>query len=146
MKHINLISLIIMLLGPLFNDSVRAEGGHGWGHGGGGHFGGWHGGAHFGDWHGGGHFGYDLALGLGLGYGVGYYGYGVPYYPYPYYPYPPMVAAPSPPPVYPQQNMPPTPELQTNYWHYCRNPDGYYPYVRECPDGWEKISPQPSSQ
>lgn len=144
MKPINLVSLSIILLGSFFNDSVRAEGGHfGGGHGGG-HYGGWHGGGHFDGWHGGGHFGYDLSL--GLGYGVGHYGYGAPYFPYPYYPYPPVVAAPSPPSEYAQQNMPPTPELQTNYWHYCRNQDGYYPYVRECPGGWEKISPQPPLQ
>lgn len=135
-KQINFISLVIILLAPLFSGSVWAGGGHGWGHGGGGHFGGWHGG---------GHFGYDLALGLGLGYGLGYYGYGMPY-PYPYYPYQPVVAAPSPPPVYTQQNIPTTSEPQTNYWHYCRNPDGYYPYVRECPGGWEKIPPQPVAQ
>ncbi|MCK9608465.1 MAG: hypothetical protein M0R33_18655 [Methylomonas sp.] len=25
-----------------------------------------------------------------------------------------------------------------NYWHYCPNPEGYYPYVKECPGGcWQ---------
>ncbi|SDX98217.1 hypothetical protein [Nitrosomonas sp. Nm33] len=44
-----------------------------------------------------------------------------------------------------QQNVPQSaPEPKTNYWHYCRNPEGYYPYVRKCPDGWVKIPPEPS--
>jgi hypothetical protein len=30
-----------------------------------------------------------------------------------------------------------------NYWHYCRNPEGYYPYVKNCPDGWLQVAPQP---
>jgi hypothetical protein len=89
-------------------------------------------------------------LGLGLGYGLGYYGYDMShYYPYPY-PYPPVVAVPSSPPAYVQQEavlpvpQPQTaPQLQANYWHYCRSPDGYYPYVRECAGGWERVSPQP---
>jgi hypothetical protein len=31
----------------------------------------------------------------------------------------------------------------SGYWYYCRNPDGYYPYVKECPGGWQKVPPQP---
>lgn len=29
------------------------------------------------------------------------------------------------------------------YWYYCKNPKGYYPYVKRCPDGWEKVLPTP---
>ena len=29
------------------------------------------------------------------------------------------------------------------WWYFCRKTSGYYPYVRECPDGWEKVSPTP---
>ena len=38
-----------------------------------------------------------------------------------------------------------------NYWHYWRNPEGYYPYVKNCPDGWipdgwMQGPPQPPAQ
>jgi len=36
-------------------------------------------------------------------------------------------------------------ESQSNYWHYCRNPEGYYPYVKKCPDGWLPVAPRPTA-
>ena len=30
---------------------------------------------------------------------------------------------------------------QTDYWYYCTDPQGYYPYVRECPQGWMQVVP-----
>lgn len=110
---------------------------------------------------------YNFSLGLGLGYGAstfGYYGgrgsgfygsysFGYPYYYRPYYGgyalppyYPPVVVVPATPPVYIQQPSPiqSSPPPQTNYWHYCENPSGYYPYVRKCPGGWLKVAPQPA--
>jgi len=145
--------LVIIMLGPISGGSVWAGGGH---HGGGGHH---HGGHHHG-W-GGFYPGYGYGfggygLGLGMGYGLGYYGgygyggyggygFGMPYYP-PYYAYPPVVAVPSAPPVYiqqqPQGAVQPAPQAPVNYWHYCRNPEGYYPYVKKCPDGWLQVVPQ----
>jgi hypothetical protein len=106
-----------------------------------------------------------LAFGLGLlsGHSLGYYG-GAPYLPYQGYPsgygfepwvgfgprygnsYPPVAAAPSPPPIYIQQQKVMPPQTQgpaTYYWHYCRDPEGYYPYVRNCPGGWLQVVPQP---
>ncbi len=67
------------------------------------------------------------------------------YYPYPppYY-YPPVVIERAPPPVYIEQTPPPPP--QTSYWYYCREAKGYYPYVKECPGGWQKVLPRPSDQ
>jgi hypothetical protein len=111
-----------------------------------------------------GHSHSGLAFGLGLlgGYSLGYYG-GAPYllsygYPSGYgftpwigfgrgygYSSPPIVVAP-PPPVYIQQQpvMPSQPQEPADYyWHYCRNPEGYYPYVKTCPDGWLQVLPQP---
>jgi hypothetical protein len=29
------------------------------------------------------------------------------------------------------------------YWYYCQNPQGYYPYVKQCPNGWMKVVPSP---
>ena len=48
--------------------------------------------------------------------------------------YPPY----APPPVYGQ------PETQPQYyWYYCQNPQGYYPYVQQCPGGWQTVVPSP---
>ncbi|WP_074860441.1 hypothetical protein [Nitrosospira briensis] len=114
--------------------------------------------------------GLGLALGMGLlGYGLGHYVNRAPYYPPSYgygnrygyppagyapnygytqpYGYAPVVAAPPAPVVYIQQRetVQVQPQAQAaNYWHYCRNPEGYYPYVKKCPDGWLQVSPQPS--
>ena len=33
-----------------------------------------------------------------------------------------------------------------NYWYYCRNPEGYYPYVKQCTAGWIPVPPEPSDQ
>jgi hypothetical protein len=59
------------------------------------------------------------------------------------YTYPPVVVAP-PPQVY----VPPSPPVAAqppplSYWYYCADPQGYYPYVRECPGGWRQVAPQP---
>ena len=64
--------------------------------------------------------------------------------PYPYYypPYPPVVIERAPP-VYIEQYPPPAPVTQTNYWYYCSASKAYYPYVNECPSGWQRVSPQP---
>jgi hypothetical protein len=32
---------------------------------------------------------------------------------------------------------------QPQYWAYCQNPEGYYPYVQECPGGWLAVVPTP---
>jgi len=28
-------------------------------------------------------------------------------------------------------------------WYYCENPQGYYPYVHECPGGWRTVPASP---
>jgi hypothetical protein len=78
------------------------------------------------------------------------FNFGFPaYYPAPYYYYPPApVYYPAPvvvqsPPVYTErQDVAPAAETQS-YWHYCAATRGYYPYVKECPGGWQKVSPTP---
>ena len=39
--------------------------------------------------------------------------------------------------------LPAIPQPQPNYWYYCQDPEGYYPNVDECPDGWQQVAPQP---
>ena len=96
--------------------------------------------------------GYGLGLGLGLGYGLGYYGYGwgPPYYYPPYYTSLSATVVPPAPLVYIQRpdTIPSTsaPVLQSNYWYYCENPEGYYPEVKECTEGWLQVAPRPPDQ
>jgi hypothetical protein len=61
--------------------------------------------------------------------GVWYY-YPTPVYPYPNPYQPPLVAVPSAPPT-------------TQFWYYCRNPAGYYPYVPRCATNWRRVPASP---
>ena len=31
------------------------------------------------------------------------------------------------------------------YWYYCNNPQGYYPYVRECSGQWQTVPANPDN-
>ena len=98
--------------------------------------GGWH--------HGGGFRGYYGHPGFSLYFGLPWYPR--PYFSYPYYPYYPseIVTVPTEPPVYIERDPPQTQrQLPSGYWYYCNNPEGYYPYVRECPYGWRQVDPIP---
>jgi hypothetical protein len=57
------------------------------------------------------------------------------------YAYPPVVVTPppvyAPPPVYVKPPPPP------QYWYYCDQLQGYYPYVQQCPGGWRQVLPTP---
>lgn len=132
-------ALILILLGAIATDSVLAAGRHGGGHRGGG----WHGGSR-------------LAFGVFVGAPLLSY-YAAPYY-YPSYYYPPaysyppsyysppVAAAPAYPPAYagPGTAQPAPAQPQANWWYYCEAANGYYPYVRECPGGWSRVSPRPA--
>lgn len=127
-------SLLVITIG-LITSTVALARGHGGGH----HHGGFYGGF----------YGPSIGFYSGPSFGYGYgYGFGQPYYP-PYYAYPPAVTVqpPSPPPVYIERNDQPVtspPQTATNYWYYCRNPEGYYPYIKECLGSWQQVAPQPS--
>ncbi len=115
MKTIKLICGLVMLAWISGSGMALADRGHGHGH------------SHF---------------GLGFYFG-GPYAY--PYYPYPYYYpyYPPVVAVPSQPPVYIEEGDEQA-EAQ-DYWYHCNKPEGYYPYIKNCPGGWERVVPTPPS-
>ena len=92
---------------------------------------------------------WDFGIYLGPGYWP-YAPYYAPYYypPYPYY-YPPYqyyyppAPAPAPAPApYVEQSAPPPPPQQ-DWWYYCASSKTYYPYVRECAGGWQRVSPEP---
>ncbi len=118
--------LLGLLVGVLVTSAApghAGRGGHSGGHGG-------HGGHHGG--HGGHRFGHGAHGFIGPRLGVSIWPYWDPYWA----PYaaPPVVVAP-PTQVY-VQPAPPT-------WYYCDNPQGYYPYVQQCPSGWRPVFPTP---
>jgi hypothetical protein len=81
-------------------------------------------------------------VGGGWGYwGPGWGAWGIPYYPYPYYQAPQVIIQ-EQPPVFVQ---PDPQEEEQGYWYYCKDSQTYYPYVKECPTGWMKVVPAPSS-
>jgi hypothetical protein len=78
------------------------------------------------------------------GFGGPHVVFGVSSYWGPYWPpyaYPPVVVAP-PAAVYVEPS-PPTSVPPQHYWYYCDNPQGYYPYVQQCPGGWRPVTPTP---
>ena len=66
------------------------------------------------------------------------------YYPYsPVYSYPPAVVVQPSAPVYIERAPRSIAGDDGDYWYYCRKPRGYYPYVKKCPGGWERVAPRP---
>jgi hypothetical protein len=73
----------------------------------------------------------------------GYYGYAVPVFPYSFYSE--QAAAPV---EYIELNpaaspAPATGDNPSNDWYFCQSPEGYYPYVKTCAGGWQKVPAQP---
>jgi hypothetical protein len=91
------------------------------------------------------HHGARLSLGFNFGFPA--------YYPAPYYYYPAPVYYSSPvvvqqaPTVYVErQDGPAAPAASQpaqSYWYYCADSRTYYPYVKECPGGWQRVNPTP---
>jgi len=99
--------------------------------------------------HHGGHGGHGGHASLGLYFGVPL---AVPYYYPPTYYYGPRVyyseplaIAPAAPAYYIQQDNPAAPP-PGGYWYYCRDPQGYYPQVQQCPTPWQQVPAQPSTR
>ena len=125
MRNMKLLCSLMLLIGVSVSGTALADRGHG--HGG-------HGG-HRGH----GHVGVGLYFGIPYAYPL----YPPPYYyPYPYAYYPP---APAQPPVYIEQQEAPV-TSDEYYWYHCDKPEGYYPYIKECPNGWQKVEPTPPPQ
>jgi hypothetical protein len=80
-----------------------------------------------------------LHIGVMVGAPLLYY----PYYPRPYY-YAPAPAYYYPPPVYyappPPSSIVPPGQYS---WHFCPGAQAYYPQVKECPGGWQRVTQPP---
>ena len=93
---------------------------------------------------------------FGISIGVPFYGpryFPAPYYPYPAYAYPayaypPVVVTPASPPVYIEQpqTQSAAPSQAQGDWYYCAASKAYYPYVAECPAGWQRVPAQPPAR
>jgi len=81
-----------------------------------------------------------VSIGVPLGWPWWYEPY--PYY-YPYNSYQPIIVEPGPTEYIERGQSQGPASPASNYWYYCHRPDGYYPYVKECPGGWERVTPQP---
>lgn len=158
-KRLLLTLSMALIIGSSTIANVLAAGG--WRGGGGLYVGGWHGGGGWrgGGWNRGGRVGIYLGAPIGFNYGYSPYPYyGAPYYgsPYSYAPapiyYPPVQSAPV---IYIERKnevrissrKSPRNSSQTNqtsWWYYCVDSKSYYPYVKNCPEGWLRVAPEPA--
>lgn len=136
---------VLVSFGTLASDAAMAQyRGHGRGHG--------HG---YGS---GGNVRFGISLGFPI-YAPGYfpspyyaypaYAYPAPVYTYPgsVYTYPAAVMGSSSPPVYVERSeVQAAPAPAQADWYYCAASRTYYPYVGECPAGWQRVPAQPSSR
>jgi hypothetical protein len=122
MKKFKLLCSLMLFVGVFVSESAFADRGHG-GHG-------------------------HVGVGFYFGAPYSYPYYASPYY-YPYSYYPPVVVTPAQPPVYIEQQsaQPVSPTVsESYYWYHCDKPEGYYPYIKDCPGGWQKVTPTPPPQ
>ena len=103
------------------------------------------------------HIGVGVGFGFGPywpGYWPGYWGAPYPYYyPAPYY-YEPMVTT---PPTYiergdearPSEARPSASSAsgpRRDWWYFCPETKTYYPYVKDCAGGWQRVEPKPQAE
>jgi hypothetical protein len=103
-----------------------------------------HGHSHYKGYHHHGHHHSTTFVGVGFGFAYpwSWYGYYPPPYYYPHYYYPQPVAYPAEPVMYVEQGAP-APAEPAGWWYYCEASGTYYPYVRECPSGWQRVPAVP---
>ena len=94
----------------------------------------WHRGHWSHDWHDN-HFGWWWVV------GGAWVFFNAPVYPYPD-PYVPstVIVQQAPPP-----DAPPAGAPAPAYWYYCASAQNYYPYVTQCPMGWEQVPATPAA-
>ena len=82
----------------------------------------------------------------GFGYMGGPFFYPGDVSPNDYY-YPPIIVTePAQPQVYVEKSAPTAANGEATvsyYWYHCDSPEGYYPYITQCPAGWKAVAPTP---
>jgi len=144
------LTVIMIAVSPVLADRYSGGGGYKGGYTkGGGHYSGHYrgGGYYRGGYYRGGGYYYGPSFGISIG-SPWYYPYYYPYY-YPsynpYY-YAPTVTIPSEPQEYIEKPRSEEPSAPSGVWYYCPGSKTYYPYVKECPDGWQTVPAQPPSE
>ncbi|PWB42793.1 MAG: hypothetical protein C3F19_03715 [Rhodocyclales bacterium] len=79
-------------------------------------------------------------VGVPMGY---YYWWHEPPPPYYYYYPPTIIVRPQEPQVYIERGAPQQAPQAEAYWYYCSESRSYYPYVKDCPGGWQRVVPTP---
>lgn len=91
-------------------------------------------------------------VGIGFHFGAPYWGsYWGPWWGPPAYYYPaPVYVAPPEPRVYVERSQveaaPQQQRASGDWWYYCEASRSYYPYVKTCPAGWQRVPPAPPPQ
>ena len=83
----------------------------------------------------------SVVISSSLWWPLGYPYYGWPYAGWPYYGYAPPVTVYESVPEPAITAQPPAPS-----WYYCPESKAYYPYVTECPRGWENVPATPADR
>lgn len=97
-----------------------------------------------------GHSHYRSGVSVGVIYGGPYWDpwwytplpYYRPYYYPSYYPYY-YTPAETTPPVYIERGQEQEAPSDAGVWYYCPDSRTYYPYIKECPGGWQKVPAEP---
>jgi len=123
MKLVKLMLALMLLVASVAGQNAWADRGH---------------------FHHGGHARVGVSIGVGVPLGWPWWYEPYPYY-YPYYPYysRPTIVESGPTEYVERSQSQGSESPASNYWYYCHRPDGYYPYVKECPGGWDRVTPQP---
>ena len=123
------LALVVMALGVMITETASAHGGR-----------------------------WSVGVGVGFGgYWPGYWGWpGYWYPPYAYYPpyygypgYPSVVTTAPEPVTYIERGDAQPAEAaapRRDWWYYCPEVKTYYPYVKQCAGGWQKVEPQPQAE
>ncbi|MBE0626123.1 MAG: hypothetical protein IH606_15055 [Burkholderiales bacterium] len=95
-------------------------------------------------------YGHGYRVGFGISFALPYYwpsyypGNYASYYSYPYtypgtaYAYPGPAAG-----AYVERDYAQAAPAPRQDWYYCAGSNAYYPYVRECPGGWQRVPSEP---
>lgn len=88
--------------------------------------------------HGGGHF--FRGPGVRSHTHIGFF-FGSPFYSWPYLPYPGYAPLNSVPLAIEYIEKDEAARSPSDYWYFCPDSKTYYPYVKECPSGWQAVEP-----